>query len=131
MSGLIITRSRQSRRICNSDQASSRLLFDNQLDWCQPHFADAPVTPIDEGAFQANHAASMTILEYLGVLFLNDAALSIFESHGCQVDWDSKRVRMNPAWVMEQVAKAPSHITVTPRNPDRTLILGGRYFNLG
>ena len=32
---------------------------------------------------------------------------------------------------MEQVAKAPSHIAVTPRNPDRTLIFGGRYFNFG
>ena len=126
-----VTRSRQSKRKRNADQASSRLLLDNQLDWCQPRYADAPVTPIDEDAVQAIHAASMTILENLGVLFLNDAALSIFESHGCQVEWDSKRVRMDRAWVMEQVAKAPSHITVTPRNPDRTLIFGGRYFNFG
>jgi trimethylamine--corrinoid protein Co-methyltransferase len=83
------------------------LLLDNQLDWCQPRYGDALVTPIDEDAVQAIHAASMTILENLGVLFLNDAALSIFESQGCQVEWDSKRVRMDRAWVMEQVAKAP------------------------
>ena len=63
------------------------------------------------------------------MLFLNDAALSVFENEGCQVELDSKRVRMLSAWVMEQVAKAPSHITVTPRNPDRTLIFGGRYLN--
>ena len=74
-----VTRSRQSKRKRNADQASSRLLLDNQLDWCQPCYADAPVTPIDEDAVQAIHDASMTILENLGVLFLNDAALSIFE----------------------------------------------------
>jgi trimethylamine--corrinoid protein Co-methyltransferase len=96
-----VTRSRQSKRKRNADQASSRLLLDNQLDWCQPRYADAPVTPIDEDAVQAIHAASMTILENLGVLFLNDVALSFFESHGCRVEWDSKRVRMDRAWVME------------------------------
>ncbi len=84
------------------------MLLDNQLDWCQPRYADAPVTPIGEDAVQATHAASMTILENLGVLFLNDAALSIFESHGCQVECNSKRVRMDRAWVMEQVASPPN-----------------------
>ena len=86
MSERTVTRSRQSKRKRSADQASSRLLLDNQLDWCQPRYADAPVTPIDEDAVQAIHAASMTILENLGVLFLNDAALSVFESQGCQVE---------------------------------------------
>ena len=81
-----VTRSRQSKRKRNADHASSKLLLDNQLDWCQPRYADTPVTPIDEDAVQAIHAASMTILENLGVLLLNDAALSIFESQGCQVE---------------------------------------------
>jgi len=83
MNDRIVTRSRQSKRKRNADQASSRFLLGNQLDWCQPRYADAPVTPIDEDAVQAIHAASMTILENLGVLFLNDAALSVFESQGC------------------------------------------------
>ena len=107
------------------------MLLDDQLDWCQPVYADAPVTPIDEDAIQAIHDASMTVLEDVGVLFLNEAALRVFDQHGCKVDWDSKRVRMDRAFVMEQVAKAPSHITVTPRNPDRALIFGGQHFNFG
>ena len=77
------TRSRQSKRKRNADQASSSLLLDNQLDWCQPRYADAPATPIHEDAVQAINDASMAILENLGVLFLNDAALSIFDSQGC------------------------------------------------
>ena len=83
------------------------MLLDNQQDWCQSRYADAPVTQIGEDAVQAIHAASVMIFENLGVLFLNDAALSIFESHGCQVEWDSKRACMDRAWVMEQVAKSP------------------------
>ena len=125
------TRSRQSKRKRNSEHATSKRFLDNQLDWCQPLYADAPVAPIDDDAVQAIHDASMTILENIGVLFLNDAALSILQKHGCQVDWDSKHVRMDRAWVIEQVAKAPSNITVTPRNPDRTLTFGGRFFNFG
>ena len=106
-------------------------MLDDQLSWCQPIYADAPVTPLDDDGVQAIHDASMAVLEDIGVLFLNDAALTVFEQHGCDVDWGSKRVRMDRAFVMAQVAKAPSTITVTPRNPDRALIFGGRYFNFG
>ena len=38
---------------------------------------------------------------------------------------------MDRAFVTERLAKAPSHITVTPRNPDRALLFGGRHFNFG
>ena len=122
---------RQSKRKRNAGQATSKLLLDDQLGWCQPIYADAPVTPVDDDGIQAIHDASMAVLEDIGVLFLNVAALNVFEQHGCDVDWDSKRVRMDRAFVMAQVAKAPSTITVTPRNPDRALIFGGRYFNFG
>ena len=39
-----VTRSRQSKRKRNADQALSRLMLDNQLDWCQPCYDDAPMT---------------------------------------------------------------------------------------
>ena len=100
-------KTRQSKRKRNAGQALTKMLLDDQLDWCQPVYADAPVTPIDEDGIQAIHDASMTVLEDVGVLFLNEAALRVFDQHGCKVDWDSKRVRMDRAFVMEQVAKAP------------------------
>ncbi len=40
-------------------------------------------------------------------------------------------VRMGRDWVMEMVAKAPSQFTITPRNPDRELIIGGKYILFG
>ena len=49
----------------------------------------------------------MRILEEIGILFLNDDALRILKEAGCDVDMGSKRVRMDRAFVMEQVKKAP------------------------
>ena len=124
-------RVRQAKRKRNAAQASSHAFLDDQLDWCQPCYADAPITPLTDDNIEAIHNASMKVLEEVGILFLNDTALTVFEQQGCRVDWDSKRVRMDRAWVMAQVAKAPSHITITPRNPARTITFGGRYFNFG
>lgn len=85
----------------------TKLLLYDQLGWCQPVYADALVTPIDEDGIQAMHHASMNVLEDVEVLFLNDVALRVFDQHGCDVDWNSKRVRMDRVFVTEQVAKAP------------------------
>ena len=60
---------RKSKRKRNADQTLTKLLLDDQLDWCQPVYADAPVTPIDEDGIQAIHDASIKVLEDFGVLF--------------------------------------------------------------
>ena len=36
----------------------------------------------------------MKALEDSGVFFLNDVPLQVFEQHGCDLTWDSKRVQM-------------------------------------
>ena len=61
----------------------------------------------------------MRILEEIGILFLNDEALRILKDAGCDVDMDTQRVRMDRAFVMEQVKKAPTSFAITPRNPER------------
>jgi trimethylamine---corrinoid protein Co-methyltransferase len=38
---------------------------------------------------------------------------------------------MGRHWVMQQVAKAPSHVTITLHNPCHTITFGGRHFNFG
>ena len=53
---------RQSKRKRNAGYKFTKLLLDDQLDWCQPVYADAPVTPIDEGGIRAIHDASMKAL---------------------------------------------------------------------
>ena len=67
----------------------------------------------------------MRILEEIGILFLNKEALQILKDAGCDVDMDTQRVRMDRAFVMEQVKKAPKSFTITPRNPERKVTVGG------
>ncbi len=44
---------------------------------------------------------------------------------GCIVN--GTNVRMDEDFVMEMVARAPEHFTITPRNPDREIIMGGKH----
>ena len=122
---------RLSKRRRNAENAPTRSFLSDQLDWAPPHYSDPPIEPIDADGVAAIHDASMRVLEDIGILFLNDTALDILAKEGCSVDYSTKQVRMDRDWVMQQVAKAPSHITITPRNPDRTITFGGRHFNFG
>ena len=71
----------------------------------------------------------MRILEDIGIEFLNPEACEILRQAGCTVTGEN--VRMGRDFVMEMVAKAPSQWTLTPRNPDRELIVGGPYMLFG
>ena len=92
--------------------------------------AERPVEPLAEEGVQAIHDGAMRILEEIGIEFLNPEALEILKaSGGCTVDGEN--VRMGRDFVMEMIAKAPEEWTITPRNPDRTLTMGGRHINFG
>ena len=122
---------RLSKRKHNAANAHTRSFLADQLDWAPPRYSDSPIEPIDADGVAAIHDASMRVLEDIGILFLNDTALDILAKEGCSVDYSTKQVRMDRDWVIQQVARAPSHITITPRNPDRTITFGGRHFNFG
>jgi trimethylamine--corrinoid protein Co-methyltransferase len=122
---------RQSKRKHNAAQAAERSFLTDQLEWAPPAFSDPPIEPIDADGVTAVHNASMRVLEDIGILFLNDAVLDVFAKQGFIVDYDTKLVRMDRHWVVQQVAKAPSHVTITPRNPDRTITFGVRHSNYG
>lgn len=97
----------------------------HQLPWTIPQNRDAPVEPLDRDAVERIHDGAMRILEEIGVLFLNDEALSILKDAGCDVDMAEQRVRMDRAFVMEKVKLAPSRFEITPRNPERKVPVGG------
>ena len=77
----------------------------------------------------AIHDAAMRILEDIGIVFLNEEALGIFRENGCKVDGDI--VYMGRDFVMEKVRLAPSQFTLTPRNPAKTLTIGGKHMVFG
>lgn len=100
-----------------------------QMPWRIPVNLDAPTEPLRPEAVEAVHDAAMRILEEIGVAFLNEEALEIFREAGCDVDGEI--VRMGRDFVMEMVGRAPASFTLTPRNPDRVLPVGGRHMLFG
>ncbi|MEM1067078.1 MAG: trimethylamine methyltransferase family protein [Pseudomonadota bacterium] len=100
-----------------------------QMPWRLPQNPDRPTEPLSEDGVEAIHNAAMRILEEIGIEFLNEEALALFREAGCRVD--EAMVRLDRAWVMEMVGKAPETFTITPRNPERALTVGGKTILFG
>ena len=101
----------------------------HQLPWKIPVNPDRPTEPLSLEAVEAVHDAAMRVLEEIGIDFLHADARRILQDAGCEVVADvangGGRIRMDRAFVMEQVRKAPPQFTMTPRNPGKTVTIGG------
>ncbi len=97
----------------------------DQMPWRIPVNPDRPTEPLDAEGVQRIHKGAMTILSDIGIEFLNPEAVEILRKAGCIVN--GTNVRMDEDFVMEMVGKAPASFTLTPRNPDRELIMGGKH----
>ena len=123
-----MSRRRRAGGRAGNQERRTTALFD-QMPWRVPVNRDRPTEPIDEEGVQAIHDGAMRILEEIGIEFLNEEAQELFREAGCTVD--GTNVRMDRDWVMEMVGRAPSSFTITPRNLDRTVTVGGRHMLFG
>ena len=64
------------------------------------------------------------IVSELGIEFRHPDAVNALRSAGQQVE--GSVVKLDPEFVLEQVAKAPRSFELRARNPDRTIRIGGR-----
>src|SRR3984885_12116112 len=64
------------------------------------------------------------IVSEIGIEFLLPEAVELFRSAG-QIVEDENRVRFDPEFILEQVAKAPREFELQARNPDNTAHIGG------
>lgn len=101
----------------------------DQMPWNPPVNVDRPIEPLTSEGIEAIHEGAMRILEEIGIEFYNEEAIGILREAGCTINGDN--VRMGRDFVMEMVAKAPSSFTITPRNPDRTITIGGNNLVFG
>ena len=120
-------RGRSGGRSANTARRGTELF--KQSSWRLPVNHDLPIEPLSEEGVQAIHSGAMNILENIGIEFLNEESRIIFAQAGCRVD--GTNVKMDREWVMEMAGKAPSQFTITPRNPDHELIVGGKYILFG
>lgn len=70
-------------------------------------------------------AATLHILETVGVHFPSEQALRVFAEHGAQVDSESQIVRLSPDLVLEAMSHAPRMFTLAGRADGTDLILDG------
>jgi len=101
----------------------------DQMPWRIPVNTDRPTEPLSPEGVEAIHDGAMRILEEVGIEFLNEEAIALFKEAGCKVD--GTNVKMGRDWVMEMVGKAPAQFTITPRNLDRTITIGGKHILFG
>ena len=101
----------------------------SQMPWRIPVNTDRPTEPLNEEGIQAIHNGAMQILEEIGIEILNAEALEIFREAGATINGEN--VRVSRDFIMEMIAKAPSQWTLTPRNPDRQLPVGGNNILFG
>ena len=96
----------------------------DQMPWRIPVNPDRPTEPLDADGVARIHDTAMRVLEEIGIEFLHDEARATLMKAGCRVE--GTNVRMGRDFVMEMLARAPASFTITPRNPDRKVTIGGR-----
>ncbi|MEM0922063.1 MAG: trimethylamine methyltransferase family protein [Pseudomonadota bacterium] len=118
-----VRRRRGGGRSGNERRGSTMAI--SQRPWGQPRMIDAPTCPLEpEGVAKIDDAA-MRILEDIGIDFLHPDACAHLKAAGATVE--GERVRMGRDMVRELVAKAPSEFTLSSRNPERQLRIGGNW----
>ncbi len=105
-----------------------------QMPWSVPINTDKPTEPLPPEGVAAVDDTAMRVLEEIGVEFLNLEAVQILKAAGADISNEtdeSALVKMDRAMVMEKIALAPSQFTITPRNIDRKITIGGNHIVFG
>jgi trimethylamine--corrinoid protein Co-methyltransferase len=77
---------------------------------------------LTEEQLETIHDQAMRILSEIGTDVLHEPARKRLAEAGQRVD--DERVRYDPEWIMEQVAKAPATFPIQARNPANSLVVG-------
>lgn len=119
-------RSRSGGRQGNSRRGGPAI---RQSPWKPSINPDRPTEPIDREGVEKIHNTTMRILEEIGIEFLNDESRDILKQHGAIVKGEN--IRFDREMVMEKLALVPSEFSITPRNPDRKITIGGKNILFG
>ncbi len=120
------SRSRSGGRSGNKRRGGPAI---KQYPWQTVTMPDNPIEPVDADGVAKIHDTAMRILEEIGIEFLNPEAAEILRQHGATVNGEN--VRFDRDMVMEKLATAPSQFTMTPRNIDREITVGGNHILFG
>ena len=102
-----------------------------QLPWRQVRNPYPPLEILSEEQVEAIHAASMRVLEEIGIELMSPRARRLFKAAGAEVEDPPGIVRVDRGLLAELLASAPSSFTITGRNPDKRLVFGGNHMAFG
>ncbi|WP_413990142.1 trimethylamine methyltransferase family protein [Labrys okinawensis] len=91
----------------------------------QPKRPFPAVNAVSEDQLEAIHAASLQILEEMGIEVLHQEAKVILKAAGADVAPDTNKVRFDRGLVESKLGLAPRSVTLHARNPKRNLTIGG------
>jgi len=79
------------------------------------------------------HAASLEILEEIGVIVDDDATLKMLHEAGSLVDWRTKNAKIPGGLVEECIGSSPKSVTIAGRDRENDIVLEGKrvHFGLG
>jgi trimethylamine--corrinoid protein Co-methyltransferase len=102
-----------------------------QLPWQRVTNPYAPMQLLNEEQMDQLHRTSMRILSELGIRVMGEKVLALFEAAGAIVDHDENIVRIDESLVMAVLRTAPSSFTITSRNQDKQIRIGGNSLVFG
>lgn len=102
-----------------------------KLPFRQPRATFAPLEIISLEQIEKLHNASMYILENVGLDFLDDETLDLWQHAGAKVNHQTRHVWLDRGLVMGLVRKAPACFTWRARNPARNLLIGKNTLTFG
>lgn len=80
---------------------------------------------------EAIHHTSLRILEAIGIELMSPRARAALRAVGAEVDEESGTVRLDRVLVARALATVPATFSLTSRNPDKQLVMGGRNVAFG
>ncbi len=96
-----------------------------QAAWRQPRNPYRPQEIFSADQIEAIHAASLIVLQDIGINFLLPEACELWRRAGAAVEGDGPRVRFEAGLIESLIGSLPERFTLHARNAERHLELGG------
>lgn len=79
---------------------------------------------LNDNQIEEMHENAIDLLENLGIIFAYDEALKILENAGCDVDWETQKVKIPREIVEKCISSAPSSFKLFDRNGNEYCTFG-------
>lgn len=83
------------------------------------------VKVLSDDELRAVHEGALQVLQRVGFSTTNERLLKLMADLGQEVDFDARRIRLDPGFVMDAVKLAPARYTLCARDPANDLVLDG------